>query len=90
MSEVTYVQPFDDNFTTALLPELILVAGLFALIIIPNLGKATFRVPGTQIRLPYFLGGERYSLISNPRLPSWIAVTTLVLAFVEVMMAFES
>ena len=43
MSEVTYVQPFDDNFTTALLPELILVAGLFALIIIPatniNSGK---------------------------------------------------
>jgi len=90
MSEVTYIQPFDDNFTTALLPELILVAGLFALIIIPNLGKATFRVPGTQIRLPYFLGGERYSLISNPRLPSWIAVTTLVLAFVEVIMTFES
>mgnify|MGYP002629510034 FL=1 len=89
MSEVTYIQPFDDNFTTALLPELILVAGLFALIIIPNLGKATFRVPGTQIRLPYFLGGERYSLISNPRLPSWIAVTTLVLAFVEVLMTFD-
>jgi NADH-quinone oxidoreductase subunit N len=83
------VELFDADFTTALCPELILVAGLFALMIIPNLGKATFRVPGTQIRLPYFLGGERYSAFSNPRLPSWIAATTLILAFVSVLMSFD-
>ncbi len=83
------VELFDANFTTALCPELILVAGLFALMVIPNLGKATFRIPGTQIRVPYFLGGERYSLFSNPRLPSWIATTTLILAFVSVLMSFD-
>ncbi len=83
------VEVFDANFTTALCPELILVAGLFALMVIPNLGKATFRIPGTQIRVPYFLGGERYSLFSNPRLPSWIATTTLILAFVSVLMSFD-
>ena len=83
------VELFDANFTTALCPELILVAGLFALMVIPNLGKATFRIPGTQIRVPYFLGGERYSLFSNPRLPSWIAATTLILAFVSVLMSFD-
>jgi len=83
------VELFDANFTTALCPELILVAGLFALMVIPNLGKATFRIPGTQIRVPYFLGGERYSLFSNPRLPSWIAATTFVLAFGSVLMSFD-
>ena len=90
MSEGTVnVELFDANFTTALCPELILVAGLFALMVIPNLGKATFRIPGTQIRVPYFLGGERYSLFSNPRLPSWIAAITLTLAFVSVLMSFD-
>jgi NADH-quinone oxidoreductase subunit N len=92
MSEIlptVNVELFDADFTTALCPELILVAGLFALMIIPNLGKATFRIPGTQIRLPYFLGGERYSAFSNPRLPSWIAATTLILAFVSVLMSFD-
>ena len=92
MSEVlttVNVELFDANFTTALCPELILVAGFFALMVIPNLGKATFRIPGTQIRVPYFLGGERYSLFSNPRLPSWIATTTLILAFVSVLMSFD-
>ena len=92
MSEVlttVNVELFDANFTTALCPELILVAGFFALMVIPNLGKATFRIPGTQIRVPYFLGGERYSLFSNPRLPSWIAATTLILAFVSVLMSFD-
>ena len=83
------VELFDANFTTALCPELILVAGFFALMVIPNLGKATFRIPGTQIRVPYFLGGERYSLFSNPRLPSWIAATTFVLAFGSVLMSFD-
>ena len=92
MSEVlttVNVELFDANFTTALCPELILVAGFFALMVIPNLGKATFRIPGTQIRVPYFLGGERYSLFSNPRLPSWIAATTFVLAFGSVLMSFD-
>ena len=47
-------QAFSTEFYTALRPELLLFAGLLALIIVPNLGKGTFRIPGTQIRLPWF------------------------------------
>ena len=60
-------QAFSSEFYTALLPELMLFAGLLALIIIPNLGKGTFRIPGTQIRLPWFMGGERYALTGMDR-----------------------
>ena len=54
-------QAFSSEFYSALLPELLLFAGLLALILIPNLGKGTFRIPGTQIRLPWLLGGQRFS-----------------------------
>ena len=66
-------QAFSNEFYSAMLPEMLLFAGLIALILIPNLGKGTFRIPGTQLRLPWFLGGQRYGLTSNPRLPAWIA-----------------
>ena len=75
---------FSSEFYSALLPEMLLFAGLLALILIPNLGKGTFRIPGTQIRLPWFLGGERYALTSNPHLPAWIATITLTGAFFAV------
>ena len=77
-------QAFSSEFYSALLPELLLFAGLLALILIPNLGKGTFRIPGTQIRLPWLLGGQRFSLTSNPHLPAWIATITLTGAFVAV------
>ena len=77
-------QAFSSEFYSALLPEFLLFAGLLALILIPNLGKGTFRIPGTQIRLPWLLGGQRFSWTSNPQLPAWIATITLTGAFVAV------
>ena len=77
-------QAFSNEFYSAMLPEMLLFAGLIALIIIPNLGKGTFRIPGTQIRLPWFMGGQRFGLTSNPHLPAWIATITLAGAFAAV------
>ena len=62
MSEVSTVQPFKEGFVAALCPELIIFAGLLLLIIVPNLGKGTVRIPGTQTRVIWFLGGERFKL----------------------------
>ena len=86
MSGVENVEPFGDGFIAALCPELIIFAGLILLIIVPNLGKGTVRIPGTQTRVMWFLGGERFKLTSNPRLPAWIATITLGAAFVQTIL----
>ena len=89
MSEINSVEPFADGFITALCPELIIFVGLILLIIVPNLGKGTVRIPGTQARVIWFLGGNRFSLTSNPKLPAWIATITLGAAFVQTMLSFQ-
>ena len=57
------------------------------LIIVPNLGKGTVRIPGTQTRL-ICLGGERFKLASNPRLPAWLTIT-LGAAFAQTILSFQ-
>ena len=89
MSGVENIEPFTDGFVSALCPELVLFAGLILLIIIPNLGKGTVRIPGTQTRVMWFFGGDRFKLTSNPRLPAWIATITLGAAFVLTMLSFQ-
>ena len=89
MSGIENVKPFGDGFITALCPELIVFVGLILLIIVPNLGKGTVRIPGTQTRVMWFLGGERFKLTSNPRLPAWIATITLGAAFVQTILSFQ-
>ena len=89
MSEINSVEPFADGFITALCPELIIFVGLILLIIVPNLGKGTVRIPGTQARVMWFLGGNRFSLTSNPKLPAWIATITLGAEFVQTMLSFQ-
>tara|TARA_B100000287_G_scaffold433289_1_gene494654 strand:- start:5931 stop:7622 length:1692 start_codon:yes stop_codon:yes gene_type:complete len=61
-----------------LLPELILTVGLAMIILIPNLGDAKFRIPLTNYRLPVFIGGHRFKLTRDPRLPNWLALATLL------------
>ena len=56
------IEPFAQGFALALAPELVLVIGLFTLMIVPNLGDAKFRLPLTQIRIPWLLGGQRGNL----------------------------
>ena len=89
MSTLKTVEPFGDGFISALCPELILFAGLILLIVVPNLGDGKFRIPGTQTRIPWLLGGKRFKLTSDPRLPSWIAVITIGTSFVMTILSFQ-
>ena len=52
--------------------------GLAAIIIVPNLGDAKFRIPLTNTRIPVLIGGTRFPATRDPRLPNWIALATLV------------
>ena len=68
-----------------LAPELTVFVGLLLIMIVPNLGNGTFRIPGTSIRLPWFLGGTRYKFVSSPRLPGLLAVLTMAFALFQVV-----
>ena len=68
-----------------LAPELTVFVGLLLIMIVPNLGNGTFRIPGTSIRLPWFLGGTRYKFVSSPRLPGLLAVLTMAVALFQVV-----
>ena len=68
-----------------LAPELTVFIGLLLIMIVPNLGNGTFRIPGTSIRLPWFLGGTRYKFVSSPRLPGLLAVLTMAVALFQVV-----
>ncbi len=72
----------DPETAMVLLPEFTLVVGLVLMVLVPNLGRATFRlpIPNTNIRLPYLLGGKRFAFTSNPRMPGIISMTTLLFA----------
>ena len=67
------IVPFAEGFFIALAPEFVLVIGLFTLMIVPNMGNAKFRIPLTQIRVPWLLGGQRGNLDIDPRLPGLFA-----------------
>ncbi|MEC8167954.1 MAG: proton-conducting transporter membrane subunit, partial [Candidatus Thermoplasmatota archaeon] len=81
MPEVEKIEPFAQGFALALAPELVLVIGLFTLMIVPNLGDAKFRLPLTQIRIPWLLCGQRGKLDSDPRLPGLFATVFFTIAF---------
>ena len=54
--------------------------GLAAIIIVPNLGDARFRVPLTNTRIPVLMGGTRFPATRDPRVPNLIAIATLMAA----------
>jgi len=89
MSTLNTVEPFGEGFISALCPELILFAGLILLIVVPNLGDGKFRIPGTQTRVPWLLGGKRFKLTSDPRLPSWIGFLTIGASFAMTILSFQ-
>jgi len=82
------IEPFGDGFVVALAPEFVLVVGLFTLMIVPNLGDAKFRIPLTQVRLPWFFGGNRAKFESDPRLPGLFATSFFTIALVLASMSF--
>ena len=70
-----------------LLPELVMMLGLAAIIIIPNLGDAKFRIPLTSFRIPVMIGGTRFPAPRDPRLPNWMTLATLSAALLASTMA---
>src|SRR6056300_286583 len=82
------IEPFGEGFVLAFAPEFVLVIGLFTLMIVPNLGDAKFRIPMTQVRIPWFFGGKRGKLDSDPRLPGLFATVFFSLAFLLTAVSF--
>ena len=76
---------FNSDMFEALAPELTLFVGLLLIMIVPNLGNGTFRIPGTSIRLPWFFGGTRYKAVASPRLPGRLAVLAMAVALFQVI-----
>ncbi len=70
-----------------ILPEVILTLGLAAIILVPNLGDAKFRIPLTSVRVPVLIGGTRFEITRDPRLPNWMALATLTAALAAAVMA---
>jgi len=73
----------DLDTTMLLLPEILMLLGIVAMILIPNLGDATMRIPLTRTRVPIFIGGTRSKLNNDPRLPNMIASGVLILALLS-------
>ncbi|HIC50653.1 MAG TPA: hypothetical protein EYP01_04315, partial [Candidatus Poseidoniales archaeon] len=70
----------DAETAVLILPELIMLAGVLTMILIPNLGDATMRIPLTTTRVPILFGGTRFATTSNPKMPNQIALATFGLA----------
>jgi len=66
-----------------MMPELIMLLGLIAIVVIPNLGDAKFRLPLTSVRVPVLLGGSRFELTNDPRMPNRISNLTFSLALLS-------
>ena len=68
---------------SSMMPELIMLLGLIAVVVVPNLGDAKFRVPLTSVRVPVLLGGSRFDLTNDPRMPNRISNLTFSLALLS-------
>jgi len=75
------ISDMDSATAQLILPELLMLGGIIAMILVPNFGDATMRIPLTKIRIPVLIGGTRFATTNNPKLPNQIATTTLALAF---------
>ena len=77
------------DMASGLMPEWILVLGIIAMLVVPNIGNATFRlpIPGKSWRIPYLIGGKRFALTGDPRLPKAIAAFTLFASFITALLS---
>tara|TARA_Y100001970_G_scaffold53658_1_gene67953 strand:+ start:29245 stop:30921 length:1677 start_codon:yes stop_codon:yes gene_type:complete len=73
-----------------ILPELILVLGIILSILLPNVGDAKMRLPLTRMRIPIFIGGTRFKLTADPRLPGRMTVAIFSLAFLFSFLEIKS
>lgn len=79
--EMETAAPFSSEFWVALAPETVLIIGLIAVFVIPNLGSSKMRIPLTDIKIPWFLGGRRFRLTGAPHIPGLLGVGTIFSAF---------
>ena len=75
--------PLDSDTASSLLPETVMLVGLIAIVLIPNLGDAKFRIPLTSVRVPVLLGGSRFDMTNDPRMPNRISNITFLVAFLS-------
>ena len=73
----------DSGTASSMMPELIMLLGLIAIVVVPNLGDAKFRLPLTSVRVPVLLGGSRFDLTNDPRMPNRISNLTFSLALLS-------
>ena len=78
--------PINMGEAELIIPELIMLAGLVAIILIPNFGDASFRVPLTSIKIPVLIGGNRFKRTSNPKLPNQVSLIVFSAAFFFALM----
>lgn len=71
---------FSTEFWRAFAPEMVLVVGLIAVFILPNIGNSKFRIPLTKVQVPWFFGGRRFKLTGSPALPGMLGTATLFVA----------
>ena len=73
----------DSETASSMMPELIMLLGLIAVVVVPNLGDAKFRLPLTSVRVPVLLGGSRFELTNDPRMPNRISNLTFSIALLS-------
>ena len=73
----------DSDTASSLLPETVMLVGLITIVLIPNLGDAKFRIPLTAVRVPVLLGGSRFDMTNDPRMPNRISNITFLVAFLS-------
>ena len=73
--------PINMDEAELIIPELIMLVGLIAIILIPNFGDASFRIPLTRIKIPVLIGGNRFKQTSNPKLPNQVSLFVFTAAF---------
>ena len=73
----------DSETASSMMPELIMLLGLIAIVGVPNLGDAKFRLPLTSVRVPVLLGGSRFDLTNDPRMPNRISNLTFSIALLS-------
>ena len=72
--------PISSSEAELVIPELIMLFGLIGIILIPNLGNASFRIPLTRIHVPVFIGGSRFKSTSNPKLHNQVSLIIFISA----------
>jgi NADH-quinone oxidoreductase subunit N len=73
-----------------LLPETVMVIGILAMIIIPNLGDTKIRIPLTKTSVPVLFGGTRFTQVNNPFIPSIVAIITFTASFIMSLIMLQA